>query len=262
MAFWARTFVFDGIPSETYNLFLISEDANGVLENTGSNSVDLFTQEVYRRPVPYFFGTQQTPVLEFSLNFASLKPIDAGIQRKIQKWLFGHSQYKKLQVMQCDMDDVYFNCILSNPKAITVGNFAYMFRCTVTCDAPWAWGNWHTTSFGPIVDSQIIEYENTSDNNFYTFPLIEVVLSNTGASFSITNITDNNSFTSFSSLLQNETITIDSDRSIIKSSTGLRRFSNFKGNMPRLLPGFNKLQIDGDIEKLSITMRDAKKVTG
>lgn len=261
MAFWARTFVFDDIPSETFGLFVISEGAAGVIENTGSNSVELFTQEVYRRPTPYFFGTQQTPVLEFELSFASLDPVDAGTQRQIQKWLFGHSQYKKLQIMQCDMDDMYFNCILTEPKITTVGNFAYMFKCTVICDAPWAWGFWHTDTFGPFVDEGTFSYNNTSDNNYYTYPQVEITLSSTGAGVTLINKTDNNSTTEFTSLLQNEVLTIDSDRSIIKSSTGLRRFENFKGVLPRLVRGMNNFQILGDIASISITMRDAKKVS-
>lgn len=262
MAFWARTFVFDDIPSETFGLFIISEDAAGVIATSGSNSVELFTQEVYRRPKPYFFGTQQTPVLEFSLSFASLTPVDAQKQRQIQKWLFGHSEYKKLQVMQCDMDDVYFNCIMTNPEVTTIGNYAYTFKCDVVCDAPWAWGFPHTTTYGPFITEGTFSYNNTTDNNFYTYPEIVITLSSTGAGITLINTSDNNSTTTFDSLLQDEVLTINSDLSIIKSSTGLRRFSNFGGVMPRLVRGMNEFQVLGDIESISIIMQDAKKVIG
>ena len=64
MSFWARSFVFDGIPSETYGLFLISEGGAGVLQNTGSNSVDICSD----------FGTPQNSQPLFPL-FPHLFPM-------------------------------------------------------------------------------------------------------------------------------------------------------------------------------------------
>lgn len=262
MSFWAKSFVFDGIPSETYDLFLISNGGAGVIENSGSNSVELYTQTVYRNPKPYLFGTQQSNVLTFTLSFASLKPISALKQQVIQKWLFGHNTYKKLQIMQCDMDNVYFNCILNNPTVTTVGNYAYYMTCDVVCDAPWAWEFPKKYSYGPFTVEGSFVHNNTSDNNYYTMPKITVQISDYGNTFQITNITDNNSSCGFTNLSPSEILTIDSERAIIKSSTGLLRVGNMTGTMPRLLPGVNIIKIIGSISNITIEYQNARKVSG
>ena len=261
VAFWATSFVFDDVPSETYGLFLISEDGAGVIQNTGSNSVELYTQIVYRNPKPYLFGTQQTPVLTFDLCFASLTPVTAFDQQIIQKWLFGHNTYKKLQIMQCDMYDVYFNCILNNPTITTVGNYAYSFKCEVTYDAPWAWEYPKQEEYGPYVGAGNFLFNNISDDNYYMKPIWTISLSDNTESFQINNITDGSNC-SFSGLLPNEIITIDSNRCIITSSTGLLRLGNMTGTLPRFLPGQNNIQIVGDVTSVVINYQNARKVSG
>lgn len=262
MAFWARSFIFDDIPSETYGLFLISEGGAGVLQNTGSNSVEPYTQEIYRRAKPYFFGVQQTPVLTFSLSFASLTPVDALQQQTIQKWLFGHNSYKKLQIMQCDMESVYFNCILNNPTITTVGNFAYTFKCDVTCDAPWAWEYPKSASYGPFDVEGTFTFNNISDDNYYMLPTFTVTLSSSEDEFQLLNQTDNNKGCTFTGLSPKETLTIDSSRYLITSSTGLLRVGNMTGILPRLVPGLNKLQVIGSVDDITIDYQNARKVSG
>ena len=262
MAFWARSFIFDDIPSETYGLFLISESGAGVLENVGSNSVEPYTQEIYRKPKPYFFGVQQTPVLTFSLSFASLKPVDAVQQQIIQRWLFGHNSYKKLQIMQCDMESVYFNCILNNPTVTTVGNYAYTFKCDVVCDAPWAWEYPKTESFGPFLVEETFDFNNISDDNYYMFPIFTVKIGSNSNSFELINKTDGNKGCSFVGLSPSETLTIDSNKYIITSSTGLLRVGNMTGTLPRLVPGMNTFQVLGSPESITISYQNARKVSG
>lgn len=262
MAFWAHSFVFDDIPSETYGLFLISDGGAGVLENVGSNAVEPYTQEIHRRPKPYFFGVQQTPVLTFSLSFASLKPVDALQQQIIQRWLFGHNSYKKLQIMQCDMESVYFNCILNNPTLTTVGNYAYTFKCDVVCDAPWAWEFPKSESFGPFLTEGTFKFNNISDDNYYMKPVFVIEIGNNADSFQLLNQSDGNKGCTFNDLSPGETLTIDSDKYIVTSNTGLLRVGNMTGILPRLVPGMNTFQVIGSTEKITINYQNARKVSG
>lgn len=261
MSFWAKSFVFDNVPSETFGLFIISEGAAGVLQNTGSSSVNLYTQEIYRRPKPYLFGTQQTPTLSFDLIFASLTPLSAYEQQAVQKWLFGYNTYKTLQIMQCDMDDIYFNCILNEPTVTTVGNFAYEIKCTVICDAPWAWEYPKTQTFGPFNVEGTFNFDNTSDDNYYMFPTMTVTLSDHSNSFQIINTTDNSSTCTFTGLSPSEVLTINSDKYIISSSTGLLRVANMSGILPRMVPGYNNFQVNGTINSIVISYQNARKVS-
>lgn len=266
MAFWAKSFVFDGVPSEAYDLFLISDGASGVLDNTGSCSVELYTQQVYRNPKPYLFGTQQSPTLTFNLTFASLKPISALNQQAIQRWLFGYNSYKKLQILQCDMDNVYFNCILTEPTLTTVGNFAYSFKCSVVCDAPWAWEFPKTYTFkstpNKIINWSALKFINTSDNNYYTYPLITLQTTINGGVVNFTNVTDNNIGFSISGMLSNEIITIDCEKCIIKSNMRQNMLNYFTGTFVRLVPNLNTLSISGEIDNVKITVNNARKVSG
>ena len=76
-----------------------------------------------------------------------------------------------------DMESVYFNCILNNPTITTVGNFAYTFKCDVTCDAPWAWEYPKSASYGPFDVEGTFTFNNISDDNYYMLPTFTVTLS-------------------------------------------------------------------------------------
>ena len=139
MAFYAQNFVFDNIPSETFSLIISSSDGGEGTSN-GINDVEIRTKEIFRRPKPFFYGVQQSSVLEFEVEIMTteqeLTAIDSAL---IQKWLFGQSTYKKLRIVQYDMEDIYFNCFLKSPQIKRVGNIIRGFTATVVCDAPFAW---------------------------------------------------------------------------------------------------------------------------
>ena len=137
--FWGNSFSFDGIPSETYNLFIGSFSASSTSSSQGSSNIELYSQSIYKRSTVYLYGARQTPVLELDLEFTAPNEIVAPEAEIIQKWLFGHNRYKKLNIMQDDMQDVYFNCILRNPQIVRAGSIITGFKCTATCDSPFAW---------------------------------------------------------------------------------------------------------------------------
>lgn len=175
MSFYARNFIFDGIPSETYGLIIDSTESGESSDSTASNEVDIKIQEVYRRAVPYFYGVQQTPVLEFDVSFTTTQgEITAEDSALIQKWLFGQMTYKKLRIVQPDMQDYYFNCFLNTPSIIRVGNIIRGFKCTVVCDSPFAYGEKRTLNLingnNNFLTDEVKYIQNLSENNYYTYP--------------------------------------------------------------------------------------------
>lgn len=226
----------------------------------GSSDVEPFTAEIYRRPEVYLFGTQQTPVLEFTITFACEHVLDASRQAAVSRWLFGHQTYKKLQIVQCDYQDVYFNCLLMSPEIGTYGNYPYSITCTVLCDSPFAWEEPRTYKYGPVVTEATIIHENMQDDNYYTFPVVEFQLTGNSTDVTFTNITDNNSYMKFTNLLAGETITVDCKRGIITGNSGLLRADNFDGIFFRLLPNLNEIKISGMINYLKIIYKNARKV--
>jgi phage-related protein len=264
MSFYANSFIYDSVPSETYDLGIFNFDTGKITSPMGSD-IEIFKKQIYRKPVPYLFGTSQTPVLEFPILFGSFGNIDATKRGRISKWLFGQNSYKKLQIFQDDLNDIYFNCLLTNPEATYIGNLGYAIKATVVCDAPWAWEFPKTTSASFAGDNFVnyaFSYYNGSDNSDYEYPIMAVTLNGVGASFNFINVTDSNRTMAFDNLQVSETMTIDNYRQIISSSTGLLRMSNFNLKWFRLLPGVNSLNIQGQVRSFSITNQAARKVGG
>ena len=65
MAFYGVNFIYDGIPASEYGLRISSLSEQG--ESVGA-SVELITQDIYRRPTVYLLGVKQTPVLSIPIS--------------------------------------------------------------------------------------------------------------------------------------------------------------------------------------------------
>lgn len=276
---WGHTFVFNNIPSETFNLYCSGIDSSGSDSTMGSSSVQTFTQALYKRPRQYLLGVQLSNVLNFPMVFTTPNELDAPTAEAVQRWLFGQRKYGQLQIMQPDIDDAYFNCILNNPQIIREGNIIRGFSCDVECDSPWAWtydrtANYDfTTSTGTVSPMMLnsssnlslvdyVNFENYSDDIGYLYPLVKVTMNNFGGDFSIVNMSENDREFYFTNLSANEVITIDCDLQTIDSSTGLLRLGNFNKKWLRFISGMNNMGVYGNIAKLEFHYRFARKIGG
>lgn len=263
MSFYGSDFIYDGISSSDFGLKIsnFGEDSS----TTPGASVELFTESIYRRQKSYLFGVQQTPVLTIPITITvsyELSAVDASI---VSRWLFGKLNYKKLQIIQPDMQYVYFNCIFTNPEVIRVGNIIRGFNTQIVCDSPFAWEYpkpvTYLYSLENYTVSDTITYNNYSDNADYTYPAIEIVTNRFGGDFTITNLTDSNRAFTFSGLNANETLMVDNELQIIQSSeTNENRIQNFNYNWFRLLPNINKITLSGNIYYLRIINHFARKI--
>lgn len=263
MSFFGRTFIFAGVPSEKYNL-LISTSDGGDTNVTMGTGVEPILEKIYKRPVPYFYGVDQSPTLSFDIEIYSEQPLDADKAEIISSWLFGQMTYKKLIIVQNDMQSVYFNCFLIDPQKKINGNQIVGFTATVLCDAPWGWTNEKTKSYTYTSDNIATDIilNIQTNNNFYTYPTIIFTMNVLGGFFKIINNSDNGRIFEFTGLTNSETITVKNDLGIITSSTGLVRMTNFNKNLFRFVRGVNNLSISGSISNLQFKYQLAKKVGG
>jgi phage-related protein len=266
--FYAKTFIFDDKPSEFYSLYLGEFSGSGDATTSASNDLSLLTLKLFRRPVPLFWGAEQTPVLQFPLSmYSDAKEIDAMQYSTISTWLFAQQAYKKLRICQPDMQDVYFNCFLTAPQVVRQGNIIRGFTTTVTCDAPWGWKvpKYYSYTYNPnsYSISDTVSFLNESANGFYTYPTPLKITANTfGGSVTITNITDNSRVFTLN-VLPNEVVTLDCDHQIISSTLVTYPLYNLLNqHWLRLLPGVNTLSISGNVYKIEITTPIAVKVGG
>ena len=258
--FNALKFIFDGIPSEYYKMYLLDFDGSGVKTNSAGSNVEIIQDKILRKATPYFFGTSQNEPLEFEITIGTTEKIDRRDIAIIQKWLFGQTRRKKLQIQQCDLDNIYFNCFLINPQITSIGNIPYAFTCTVQCDAPWAWEFPRTGTFQTQEVETNLEFYNSSDDTDYLHPKIEITLDSTTIAISAINANDNNRVFAFENLVPNEKLIIDNELETIVSSTGLNRLNNFNGNWFRFVQGINKIRIIGGLTEGKITYQFARKV--
>lgn len=261
MSFFGNSFVFDGKPSQVYNIFITNMEG-GENTSSGSSNVSLKTNSIFRRSVPYFYGSTQDTVLSFRCAVTSPEEILADESRAIQRWLFGHSQYKKLQIVQNDMEMFYYNCFLTEPETLRIGNQIHGFSFTVVCDAPWAWAyeKSSTKTYAVELASESYTFQNTSDDNDYLYPDFVITMNAFGGYLSLTNNSDNGRIFLIEDLAAGEVLTIDNSRGILTSSTGLRRLSSFNKNWFRLVSGRNNLVLLGNISSLVMSYKTARKV--
>ena len=264
MAFYARFFQFDGVPSETYGLTISEVDASANSSTMGSASMEMVSRKIYRRATPYFYGGTPSENLSFDISITAIdEDIDAEKSQLIQKWLFSSRKYKKLLIIQPDMQDRYYNCIFNNPQIVRVGNIIRGYTATVQCDAPYSWAFPKTVEYtysSPVTDASIVFNNVSDDRGSYLYPKTVLTVSNVGGNITITNQNDSNRQFSFTGLSANEVITVDNSLQILTTSLGIRRMGNFNKKFLRLIPGLNNLRIQGNIAKLSITSQFVAKL--
>ena len=263
MSFWGQSFIFDGIPSETHSLGIHTPDGSDA-SNMGSSNVELLTQEVWRKAKEYLLGVKHAENLEFDVSFRSENELTTADLNIIQKWLFGHQSYKQLQIVQYDMDTIYFNCFLMSPTVFRAGNLIKGVNATVRCDSPFGW-TFPKVLSNDYVDvdvSETIVFNNLSDDNDYLYPEIIITMNSSGGDLVLTNSSDDDRVFSFAGLSADEIVTVKNELNIISSSTGLRRLDTFNKKWFRFTPGRNSILVEGNISNLTINYQFAKKMGG
>lgn len=259
MAYQGYSFIFDGIPSQTYGLRIVSFESSSYRYEGGS-SMELVRSRSARGLKTKILGATPSNPLEFELEVMCEYELGTVQTMVVKDWLFGHLKYKKLQIMREDLSGYYFNCILNNPEDIQInGNNGWKF--TVVCDAGGAWENPQTIHFEPT-DESIIMINNTSGNNDYTYPSVEFTLAESGADFALINQSDDNREFAFTGLTGGETITISGETKIVRSSLGANRLGNFNKKFLRLIRGVNIVKVVGDISSLDITITNFRRLGG
>lgn len=258
MSYYAYDFIFDGIPSEKFDLFICSMGSSSSPEYGGGN-VKVHTDKTPSMDYNYLLSVEYEDSFEFTFTFGSRKPKDRFDISLINNWLVGHSTYKKLQILQQDMTSIYFNCIINDFKIVSIGNIPYAFECTVVCDRPWALENMKTYNYS-VFDGKTIVHNNTSHKSGITLPIIEFTTNNGNATVSLTNKTNNNYETRFTGLLNGETITMNCQTEVVTSSMGFRRLGNFNNHWFELLPKQNTILVSGNVSNLKIKYENVRKV--
>jgi hypothetical protein len=285
--FIAYDFEFDGIPSQRFDLKIITFDDGSLFDGVGSNSVEIISQSVLRKSVPYYLGRTQPTVLEFDLTFGTARPI-SGMERDIiSAWLFGRAGYKNLTIMQDDLNGAYFKCFMQDPVPQYIGGLNYAFKCTVICDSPWAYSPQHRffQTITGITGQYSYEFDiyNNSSEDEYLYPEIRCYFSHANAGnkeyLELYNITDQNRLSTFGQrttilgmFLTGDELFVNNDLQIVSGIRGTTGeaitgiLTNCNKNWFRLLPGLNSIGVDinilNDTIDFQLTWTDRLKIGG
>lgn len=266
MTFYAKSFIFDGIPSDYYGLFISEINPNaGDQKSMGSSDMTILDKKIFRRPVPFLFGMTPVSPLTFTLSCFSEDEIDAVFFELIQEKFCSARTYKSLQIVQYDMQSAYFSAILKNPQIIRVGNLLRGITFEVTCNAPYGFEFPKTITYSytaSTVNDNVIFNNTSNDINQYLYPNLIITVNNIGGDLSITNSDDNNRIFAFTGLSPNEIITMNCGLQTLSSSIGLKRLSNFNKNFLRLVPKLNHLHIQGSVLSIQMTTQFIAKKIG
>lgn len=264
MGFYAKTFVYDNVSSSNYGLRISSlgEDS----DHSGAN-VELISQSVYRKPSSYLLGVKQTPVLTIPVTITVENELSSTESSVISKWLFGRENYKKLQIIQPDMQYVYYNAIITNQTVIRVGRVIRGYNAEVICDSPFAWEfpNRISRNYKTYMVNDNISINNLSDVHDYLYPIIEFETNAFGGYLNITNKSDNKRLFSINNLKPLKYYRIDNNmQTATELNTGENYVPNMKGNdykWFRYITGINNLNITGMINYISFINHFPKKVS-
>jgi hypothetical protein len=261
MKFFGNSFIYNNVPSELYDLRIISFDSGGKADYDSGIESDLQVDTIYRKSKANYYGRSHNKQLSFEFTVGSFNQISMDDQNLIKAWLLGSPNFTKLQIVQDDMSNIYYSAIITKATDIHVGNFSYALNLVVTCDSPWAWEeakilNKNYTSGGVETDS--FNFFNQSVDQDYNYPIIQFTTNAIGTSFSLTNVTDASRVFTFTGISANETITCDCYNKILTSSTGLYRLNTFNKHWFRLIQGNNSISLVGAINNFKMTYQFAK----
>lgn len=258
MAFYGKNFTYGGVASELYGLICATIDSAGSVTSSTGSDVTIIEEYLNRRETPYFYGVSFSQKLQFPIEFYSEDAIPRQRVSEIEKWLFGLSEYKKLKILQSDLSDIYYNCILTDASLVSVGNEVIGFKATAICDAPWAWGDEKT--FKKTDATGAMSFTNQSDNTRYTKPTITLTFTSNQDEVTIVNTSDTGSTAMiFEDVTAGEIITIDCDLRMISSNRELI-VDRFNGKYMYLLPNKNTITITGTVGTFEMSYLPARKV--
>lgn len=262
MAIQGLSIIFDDIPSESYGLYLMGFGEKKQESKSLGIDLDIVTEKLGLKSTPYLQGVNEPKELSFPMILSSTKPLDNYDVDNIQRWLFGQKKYKKLYIVQDDLRNIFFNCILNNPKTLEANSSVYGFEFTVVCDTSHAWQNGGTNNYS-ITSPQDILFVNESSLNDYMYPTIEFVCNKQGGSgfISIVNQSDDNREFKLTNMRYGEKFNFDSELEIATTSSTELITPRFNKKYLRMSPSFNKLIITGDISNIKLSYKNARRVS-
>lgn len=251
MAFWGKSFVFNGFPCEDFDLMLYDVGGESQGEGAFASTVSIVEEVVGNRWKPWFYGVKYENKLQMDIVFGvnenrldKEKYLDRYEIDEIASWLTGHDKYMWFEIDQDDMEHVRYRCMVTDLSIVSYGNIPWAMKATLVCDSPYAYLYPQTFTYS-INGTKKIEFLNEGSHNGYYMPILDITL-NGEQSISITNETDGGRTFELNNVPAAATdIRVNGDTCVITNNANLNLYPYCNFKFLRLVRGYNTLSITG-----------------
>ena len=256
MSFYGTSMIFDGIACEEMGLIMYDFDSHKQEETSFTSNLSILEDRIEGRYRSLFYGGSVNEPLTFTMVLCASEdrayrnePFDRWDLQKIASWLTGHTTYKWLSIVQPDMEQIRYRCIITDLKAVEVAGTKWGLSCKVTCDSPFAYLAPRTYSYA-IEDSGEFELFSESTYNGCYRPTIDITGHGGGdISIVVQSVHGSSEFKFVGLPASIGDIHIDCENGVIVTSSGLNAYEYVSFTSGFSFPGFyrgvNHLTISG-----------------
>lgn len=256
MSFYGTSMIFDGIACEEMGLVLYDFDNAKQSETKFSSNLSILEDRIEGRYRSLFYGGAVNEALTFTMVLCANEdranrnePFDRWDLQRISSWLTGHASYKWLSIVQPDMEQVRYRCIITDLEAVEVANNKWGFTCKVNCDSPFAYMTPRIVEY--VVDGELqTELFSESTYNGFYYPKINIIGRGGGnISIAISNSIESYVFEIKDLPASIGDLFIDGENGIVIASSGMNPYQYIQYttgfHFPRLMRGTNQLTLSG-----------------
>lgn len=259
-------FEFGGLSSRMYDLVFVNLNTSRWIQLAGnSESVTIYNKGANKAYVIGDDHTKSPVVLDAEITTESCRSLDISEQRQIEKWLFGHKNYRKLYFDMADDPTAatyeivdgklyrnYLNCRMLNPERIEGNGGICGYKFQIMCDSNMFWQDAHTHNFsvnnGAPDVSTIVTVPVDTDFREYIYPKVKITMGGTGGDITIVNNTDDSTrLTQFVGISPYATVIMKGELNYVSDQYYEKLATR---NFIRLLDGENKLFVLGDVDSI------------
>lgn len=259
-------FEFSGVSSRQYSLIIASIGTKRMVQLGGEKKgVSVFSKSSNKRFLIDDDYSSSPLSFEIEMVTDTGRCLEYPERRRIEKWLFNHSDYRKLYLDTIDdefgdtyeyVDGVkkrnYLNCRLINPERIEGNGGIVGYRATLEADSNMFWQDAITKQYvlnNAYTDSSSnITVEIDTDMAEYVYPTVTITVGGDGGDIIICNNTDDSSrLTRFIAVPPLASITMKGEINYVSGQYYLKFADR---HFIRLLDGENILSIIGNVETI------------
>lgn len=264
-------YIYDGINSSRYHLLFANLDTERLTQICDNLNYSTEYYKGLKRHEIHSKKWDDSP-LSFDVEILSEYPIDDIAARKIKRWMFNASSWKKLyedygakksldEIVDGQLKRSYVECVFTNPYEVRKSGHLFGWKCTCILATPMAVQDAIEKTYTDFSSNVILSI--SSDTDEYTYPYIEIKAGNSSTSTDITikNITDNNRAMRINNVTADATLYIDCGVGSIIDSSDNSYYDKLKDQrFPRLLQGDNALSVTGDIDSIKFVWNNMKYI--